>query len=73
MVVTIRCISQHAEEVIVGSEESAPVMVPAGGFAYDVDLSNPINSRLLAEGLIIKVPEEKSKRKTGSQNEGDDK
>lgn len=60
MASTIRCISQHAEEIIRGSGEStSAVMVPVGETVDDVDLDNPINHRLLTEGLITKVTDKK--------------
>lgn len=68
---TIRCISQHAEEVVLSNGESQ--MVPAGDVAHDVDLSDPNNSRLLDEGLIAIVTEkEKPKRGSGQSSEGGD-
>lgn len=66
MASTIRCISQHAEEVIRGSGESEQgIMVPVGETARDVDLDNPINSRLLSEGLIIEVTAKKTDNSRG--------
>lgn len=66
MASTIRCISQHAEEIIRGSGESASaVMVPVGVTVDDVDLDNPINQRLLTEGLITEVNDKKPRSGRG--------
>lgn len=66
MASTIRCISQHAEEVYLSAEES--VMVPAGDFADGVDLKHDANQRLVAEGLIIEI--RPSKKSSANNDEG---
>jgi hypothetical protein len=51
---TIRCTSEHSEEL--GDGRS----VERGGFAHGVDLSDEINARLLREDRIIRVPEDQA-------------
>lgn len=48
---TIRCVSDHAEDLSDGR------VAAVGEFYHDVDLKHPTQKRLLKEGRIIRVPE----------------
>lgn len=49
---SIRCVSDHAEDLGDGRT------IAVGAYATDVNLEDPVNTRLLDERRIIKVPDE---------------
>lgn len=65
---SIRCISQHAESLVLSNGESE--MVPAGSVSSGpVDFSDDNNKRLLKEGLILRLTK---KQQSQTNNGGDD-